>query len=188
MNSDSTPLQQALLGLIPKLRAFAISLCGDVDRADDLVQETLLKAWDHLDSFEEGTNLRAWLFTILRNSYFSEYRKRRREVEDRHGQMAESLSVHPDQHGHVDMQDFRRALALLPPDQREALILVGAAGFSYEEAANVAGCAVGTVKSRVNRARTKLTELLGIATTRDFGPDSTTEAIVTRRIGVGHNA
>ena len=129
------PLKQALLGLIPNLRAFAVSLCGDVERADDLVQETLLKAWDHLESFQEGTNLRAWLFTILRNTYFSECRRRRREVEDRDGNKAAELAVHPGQHGHLDMQDFRRALNLLPPDQREALILVGAAGFSYEEAA-----------------------------------------------------
>ena len=112
-----------------------MSLCGDIERADDLVQETLLKAWDHLDSFQEGTNLRAWLFTILRNTYFSECRRRRREVEDRDGSKAADLAVHPEQQGHLDMQDFRRALNVLPPDQREALVLVGAAGFSYEEAA-----------------------------------------------------
>ena len=139
-----------------------MSLCGDIERADDLVQETLLKAWDHLESFQEGTNLRAWLFTILRNTYFSECRRRRREVEDRDGTKAAELAVHPGQQGHLDMQDFRRALNLLPPDQREALILVGAAGFSYEEAAAISGCAVGTIKSRVNRARSKLTELLGV--------------------------
>jgi RNA polymerase sigma-70 factor, ECF subfamily len=152
-----------MLALLPTLRAFAFSLCGSFDRADDLVQETLLKAWQHLDRFEEGTNLRAWLFTILRNSYFSELRKRRREVEDVDGKMTVSLSVAPAQHGHLDMQDFRKALRTLPADQREALVLVGAVGMSYEEAAAVARCAVGTVKSRVNRARTKLTEMLGVA-------------------------
>jgi RNA polymerase sigma-70 factor (ECF subfamily) len=183
VNASSASLKQALLGLIPNLRAFAVSLCGDIERADDLVQETLLKAWDHLDSFQEGTNLRAWLFTILRNTYFSECRRRRREVEDRDGSKAADLAVHPDQQGHLDMQDFRRALNVLPPDQREALVLVGAAGFSYEEAASISGCAVGTIKSRVNRARAKLTELLGVRTSREFGPDSATEAIVSRTTG-----
>ena len=145
------------------LRAFAVSLCGDKERADDLVQETLFKAWNHLDSFEEGTNLKAWLFTILRNTYFSERRKRRREIEDADGAYAARLSTQPAQHGHMDMQDFRAALARLPDDQREALVLVGAAGFSYEEAAEISGCAVGTIKSRVNRARSRLASMLGLA-------------------------
>ena len=180
MNSDSAPLKNALLGMIPNLRAFAVSLCGDVERADDLVQETLLKAWNHLESFEEGTNLRAWLFTILRNTYFSECRKRRREVDDHDGVKAADLAVHPDQQGHLDMRDFRLALKRLPPDQREALILVGAAGFSYEEAAAISNCAIGTIKSRVNRARAKLTELLSLDASGEFGPDPATEAIVTR--------
>ena len=183
MSTASASLKQAMLDLIPNLRAFAVSLCGDMERADDLVQETLLKAWNHLDSFQEGTNLRAWLFTILRNTYFSECRRRRREVEDRDGSKANDLSVHPEQPGHLDMQDFRKALEVLPPDQREALVLVGAAGFSYEEAAEISGCAVGTIKSRVNRARSKLTELLSVGTPHEFGPDSATEAIVTRTAG-----
>jgi RNA polymerase sigma-70 factor (ECF subfamily) len=144
------------------LRAFAVSLCGDREHADDLVQETLFKAWNHLDSFHEGTNLKAWLFTILRNTYFSERRKRRREVEDADGSYAATLATHPEQHGHMDMQDFRAALTRLPDDQREALILVGAAGFSYEEAAEISGCAVGTIKSRVNRARNRLADMLGM--------------------------
>jgi RNA polymerase sigma-70 factor (ECF subfamily) len=181
----SASLKQALLGLIPNVRAFAVSLCGDVERADDLVQETLLKAWNHLDSFQEGTNLRAWLFTILRNTYFSECRRRRREVEDRDGTKAADLSVHPEQPGHLDMQDFRRALDSLPLDQREALVLVGAAGFSYEEAAEISGCAVGTIKSRVNRARSKLTDLLSVSAPHEYGPDSATEAIVARTVGSG---
>lgn len=173
------PAKQAMLRLIPNLRAFAVSLCGDMERADDLVQETLLKAWDHIGSFQEGTNLRAWLFTILRNTYFSECRRRRREVED-DGSKAAVLAVHPGQQGHLDMQDFRRALNLLPVDQREALVLVGAAGFSYEEAANISNCAVGTIKSRVNRARAKLSEMLDVSASSDFGPDAATEAIVAR--------
>jgi RNA polymerase sigma-70 factor (ECF subfamily) len=179
MTSCSPALKQNLLALIPNLRAFAISLCGDADRADDLVQDTLVRAWDHLNKFEEGTNLRAWLFTILRNTYFSHYRKRRREVEDREGTRAAELAVLPEQYGHLDLEDFRRALGTLPPDQREALVLVGAAGFSYEEAANVCGCAVGTIKSRVNRARTRLGQLLFIDSGHDFGVDPQIEAIVS---------
>ena len=145
---------------IGSLRGFAVSLCGNRDRADDLVQETLYKAWNHLDSFKVGTNLKAWLFTILRNTYFSERRKRKREVEDADGNLAARLSSLPEQHGHMDMMDFQEALSQLPDDQREALILVGAAGFSYEEAAEISACAVGTIKSRVNRARNRLAEAL----------------------------
>ncbi len=158
----SSSLRDALVGEMGSLRAFAVSLCGDKERADDLVQETLFKAWNHLDSFKEGTNLKAWLFTILRNTYFSERRKRRREVEDADGTYAARLATQPAQHGHMDMQDFRAALVKLPDDQREALVLVGAAGFSYEEAAEISGCAVGTIKSRVNRARNRLAGMLGL--------------------------
>ncbi len=158
----SSSLREQLVAEIGSLRAFAVSLCGDKERADDLVQETLFKAWNHLESFKEGTNLKAWLFTILRNTYFSERRKRRREVEDADGAYAARLATHPTQHGHMDMQDFRAALTQLPDDQREALILVGAAGFSYEEAAEISSCAVGTIKSRVNRARNRLAGILGL--------------------------
>jgi RNA polymerase sigma-70 factor, ECF subfamily len=158
----SSSLRDQLVAEIASLRAFAVSLCGDKERADDLVQETLFKAWNHLESFKEGTNLKAWLFTILRNTYFSERRKRRREVEDADGAYAARLATHPTQHGHMDMQDFRAALTQLPDDQREALILVGAAGFSYEEAAEISSCAVGTIKSRVNRARNRLAGILGM--------------------------
>lgn len=156
----SQGLKDSLVAQIGSLRAFAVSLCGDRERADDLVQETLFKAWNHLDSFKEGTNLKAWLFTILRNTYFSERRKRKREVEDADGSYAARLSSRPEQHGHMDMKDFQEALSHLPDDQREALILVGAAGFSYEEAAEISGCAVGTIKSRVNRARSRLADAL----------------------------
>jgi RNA polymerase sigma-70 factor (ECF subfamily) len=114
----------------------------------------------------------------------SDCRRRRREVEDHDGTKAAELAVHPAQQGHIDMQDFRRALNVLPPDQREALVLVGAAGFSYEEAASISGCAVGTIKSRVNRARARLSALLGVVTAHEFGPDSATEAIVARTVGV----
>lgn len=153
-------LRDDLVGAIPNLRAFAMSLCGNHDRADDLVQETLVKAWNHLDTFQDGTNLKAWLFTILRNVYFSELRRRKREVEDANGAFAATLSVAPEQPGHIDLADLTHALTLLPADQREAVILIGAEGFSYEEAAEICGCAVGTIKSRVNRARTRLNELV----------------------------
>src|SRR5882757_10014518 len=171
-------VSEAMLGAVPSLRAFAISLSGNVDRADDLVQETLLRAWANLNSFEPGTNMSAWLFTILRNLFRSEYRKRRREVEDADGSYADTLKSQPEQHGRVEFEEFRTALAKLPPDQREALLLVGASGFSYEEAAAICECAVGTIKSRVNRARTRLAELLAIDGAEDFGPDHTTRAIM----------
>lgn len=152
--------EEALVGAISHLRAFARSFANDPARADDLVQETLVKAWNSRDSFTPGTNFRAWLFTILRNVYFSQHRKLRREVDDPDDQYQNSLSVPPEQHGHLDLADFRSALATLPSDQREALLLVGAEGFSYEEAAEICGCAVGTIKSRVNRARNRLVEVL----------------------------
>src|SRR5215213_11695801 len=149
-------MREALLGAVPSLRAFGISLTGDVDRADDLVQDTLLRALANVDRFEPGTNLNAWLFTILRNLFHSEYRKQRREVEDADGSYAARLKTHPEQQAHLDFDDFRSALSKLSADHREALLLVGAEGLSYEEAAAVCGVAVGTIKSRVNRARARL--------------------------------
>ena len=171
-------VRKAVLAAVPSLRAFAISLCGNVDRADDLVQETLLRAMANIDSFEPGTNMSAWLFTILRNLFRSEYRKRRREVEDAEGRYADTLKSNPEQTGRVEFEEFRTALDKLPQDQREALILVGASGFSYEEAAGICGCAVGTIKSRVNRARTRLAELLHVNSAEDFGPDETVRAVI----------
>jgi RNA polymerase sigma-70 factor, ECF subfamily len=171
-------VREAVLAAVPSLRAFAISLCGNVDRADDLVQETLLRAIANIDSFQPGTNMSAWMFTILRNLFRSEYRKRRREVEDTDGSYADSLKSHPEQGSRLEFQEFRAALAKLPADQREALILVGASGFSYEEAASICDCAVGTIKSRVNRARTRLADLLSIESAEDFGPDQSTRAIM----------
>src|SRR5205085_2020718 len=140
----------------------------------DLVQETLLRALANIHSFQPGTNMPAWLFTILRNLFRSEYRKRRREVEDADGSYADTLKTHPEQTSHVEFKEFTAALNKLPEDQREALILIGASGFSYEEAAEICGCAVGTIKSRVNRARTRLANLLHIESVNDFGPDRAT--------------
>lgn len=182
---SSGDLQSMLVAAIPNMRAFAISLCSDVDRADDLVQDTLVKAWKNLDGFEAGTNLKAWLFTILRNTYFSECRKRKREVKDEEGAMASRLAVPAEQMGHMDLADLNQALALLSDDQREALILIGAEGFSYEEVAEICGCAVGTVKSRVNRARGRLSELLGVDGSEDYGPDTHTEAALASTVSRG---
>ena len=166
MNVDAKPstagLKNEMITAIPKLRAFGVSLSGNADRADDLVQETLTKALQNLASFEAGSNLLAWLFTILRNTYYSEYRKRQREVADTDGKYTAALVSKPEQEHHLEYLDFREALRKLPPDQREALILVGASGMSYDEAAAICKCAVGTVKSRVSRARQRLVELLGI--------------------------
>lgn len=177
MSKFDPTLRDDIIAAIPNLRAFAISLSGSVDRADDLVQETLLRAFANITSFRPGTNLSAWLFTILRNLFRSEYRKRRREVPDSDGAFAATLTSNPDQTTHLDFEDFRTALDRLPPDQREALVLVGASGFSYEEAAEICKCAVGTIKSRVNRARKRLGELLAIENDEDFGPDKTTRAV-----------
>ncbi|MCK0207281.1 sigma-70 family RNA polymerase sigma factor [Starkeya koreensis] len=178
MSTVDPSLRDDIIAAIPNLRAFAISLSGSVDRADDLVQETLLRAFANISSFRPGTNLPAWLFTILRNLFRSEYRKRRREVPDSDGAFAATLTTNPDQTTHLDFEDFRTALDKLPSDQREALVLVGASGFSYEEAADICECAVGTIKSRVNRARKRLGELLAIEDGDDFGPDKTTRAVL----------
>jgi RNA polymerase sigma-70 factor (ECF subfamily) len=160
--SSRTQMKPELIAHIPRLRAFALSFCGSPDQADDLVQETLVKAWTHRDSFTEGTNLLAWLFTILRNAYFSQYRKRKREVPDIDGMFSSRLAVGPGQTSHIEMLELQVALACLPDNQREALLLAAAAGHSYAEVAQICGCATGTIKSRVNRARKALAEMLGI--------------------------
>ena len=158
-----------MLATVPSLRVFAISLCRNVDRADDLVQETLLRALTHIDSFRAGTSLPAWLFTILRNVFRSEYRKRRREVEDIDDNYADTLTTQPEQTGHLDFQDLLIALDKLPVDQREALILVGASGCSYGEAAKICDCPVETIKSRIRRGRIRLAQSLAIEWPRDLG-------------------
>src|SRR5258707_7117825 len=154
-------------------------LCGNVDPADDLMEDALLRAMATIDSSQRGTNMPAWLFTILRNLFRSECRKRRREVEDTDGTYADSLKSHPEQHSRLEFDEFRAALAKLPPHQREALILVGASGFSCEEAAAICDCAVGTIKSRVHRARIRLSKLLSINGADDHGPDHTTRGILS---------
>src|SRR4051812_44356366 len=165
-----------LLAMTPNLRAFALSLVGDRDRADDLVQDTLLRALQKRDRFEPGTQLQAWLFTLMRNLFYSEYRKRKREVEDADGLFAAKLSTVPEQPGRIEFAELHSALMRLSDEQREAVLLIGAEGLTYEEAAEVCGTKVGTIKSRVNRARTRLAELLGHEDDSDIGPDNLTRA------------
>ena len=145
---------------LPALRAFALSLTRNRATADDMMQDAVLKAWTNMDKFQAGTNMRAWLFTILRNTYYSAHRKRKREVPDIDNTFSENLAVKPDHDGRLQMMDFKVAFDKLADEHREALILVGANGFSYEDAAKTCGVATGTMKSRVNRARAKLVELL----------------------------
>jgi RNA polymerase sigma-70 factor, ECF subfamily len=151
-----------LLKSIRPLRAFAISLTHDVDGAEDLVQSTLLKACDRRNRFEPGTCLQAWLFTILKNEFYTEHRKQRREVEDIEGAYAARLISLPDQLSGLELQDLSEALSKLPPWQREVLLLVGADGMSYEEIAARQHVSVGTIKSRVNRARRHFADILGL--------------------------
>ena len=149
-----------LLALIPFLRAFARSLCGNPESADDLAQETLVKAWQSRDTFIPGTNLKAWLFTILRNQFYSDRRRAWRQAPWDQDSAERIPGSHDDQTWAAELSDTARALRCLSDEQREALILVGAGGFSYEDAAAICHCAVGTVKSRVARARRALINVL----------------------------
>ncbi len=149
-----------LVSHLPAMRAFALSLTRNGATADDMVQDTVVKAWTNIEKFQVGTNMRAWLFTILRNTYYSSRRKANREVADVDGAFTDRLSVKPDHDGKLQMADFKDAFEQLPDEQREALVLVGASGFSYEEAADMWGVAIGTIKSRINRGRAHLADLL----------------------------
>ena len=173
--------RDAMLEALPNLRAYAISLTGNPDRADDCVQSAILKALKSRERFEAGTNMRAWLFTILRNSVFSEHRKRRREVQDTDGSYAAQLVSAPDQNVKLDLQDVQAALAMLRSEQREALVLVALEGLSYDQVAEITGVAIGTVKSRISRARQHLAELMGIETADDLGLDRAMKSAVTAR-------
>jgi RNA polymerase sigma-70 factor, ECF subfamily len=171
-----------LVGHLSSLRAFAMSLTRNRSAADDLVQDTVVKAWTNIDKFAAGTNMQAWLFTILRNTYYSSLRKGRREVADPDGIHAQSLFVKPDHDGRLAYGDFQRAFDQLSPEHREVLTLVGASGFSCEEAAATMGVAVGTVKSRTSRARKRLSELMGLADGEDVfsGVDQASMAVMGR--------
>jgi RNA polymerase sigma-70 factor (ECF subfamily) len=165
IRAHTEPVDQAftdgVMEALPNLRAFALSLTRRLDQAEDLVQDTVLKALTKQESFEAGTNLQAWLFTILRNGFYSAHRKTSREVADEDGVYAASLVSVPDQEDKLALQDLSAALEKLPQEQRQAIILIGAEGMSYEDAAEALGTKVGTIKSRVNRARNRLAEMLG---------------------------
>lgn len=158
----SAATREQIVDFLPNLRAFALSLCRNSAQADDLVQETIMKAWGNFDKFDTGTKLEAWLFTILRNTFYSSLRKSRREVSDSDGIHAASMYTRPAHDGRLAFNDFEKAFDKLSPEHREVLILVGASGYSTEEAATMIGVAVGTVKSRASRARKRLAELMGM--------------------------
>jgi RNA polymerase sigma factor (sigma-70 family) len=172
--------KQELTRVIPHLRAFGRSLSGNRDLADDLVQETLLKAWAARTRFQAGTNMRAWTFIILRNLFLSQMRRARFKGEWDELTASKVLAAPAGQEHHVELGDLQRALLHLPQPQREALILVGAGGFAYEEAAEICGCAVGTIKSRVARGRVALEALLSegrLPSRRDQPVDSNQSAL-----------
>ena len=176
MSSQNVAIEdprEAIVGFIGPMRAFAFSLTRNNAAADDLVQDALVKAWKNIKSFQPGTNMQAWLFTILRNTFYSDRRRMKREVEDADGAMAARLSEKPRHDGVLAFDEFTRAFAQLPDEQREALSLVGASGFSYEEAAETCGVAIGTIKSRVNRGRARLVEMLKL----DEGALDTTDKV-----------
>jgi RNA polymerase sigma-70 factor (ECF subfamily) len=160
MSPPSPSLRDALVGSIPSLRAFAISLCHNRTEADDLVQETLIKAWNNLDSFEEGTNLKAWLFRILRNNFYNDLRKQKQQSDYARAADSSQFVVAASQEKTVEFSDLIEGLRDLPADQREALILVTVENMSYEDAAAICDCPIGTIKSRVNRARARLDALM----------------------------
>lgn len=157
---DDAKFKRLILDVVPALRRFAVSLARDPSTADDLVQDTLLRAWRARARFEQGTNFEAWTFTILRNTFYSSQRKRR-EVQDEDGSHTAQLAVAPDQAGRLDLQDVRAALDRLAPVMRETLILVTIENLSYDEVAAMMNCQVGTVKSRIWRARDQLARALG---------------------------
>lgn len=157
---DKRAFKRELTDVVPHLRAFARGLCGRPDMADDLVQETMLKAWAAQERFEPGTSMRAWTFVILRNAYLTDMRRNRFRGEYDETVAERILTAPAGQEEPIHLSDLHRALLTLPAERREALLLVGAGGFSYEEAANICGCAVGTIKSRVGRARATLTSML----------------------------
>ena len=157
---DEADFKRELVALIPHLRAFARSLAGQAASGDDLAQFALMKAWNARDSYQMGTNMKAWTFMILRNQFFSERRRAWRQVQLDQEAAERTLVAVDDPSAALALDDLRLALAMLPPEQREALILIGAGGFAYEEAAEICNCAVGTVKSRVSRARRTLQSVL----------------------------
>ena len=178
--AEKADFKRELTEVVPHLRAFARGLCGRADMADDLVQEALLKAWAAQERFEPGTSMRAWTFVILRNAYLTDMRRNRFRGEYDENVAERVLTAPAGQEEPLHLSDMHRALLTLPPERREALLLVGAGGFSYEEAANICGCAVGTIKSRVGRARATLNAMLadGDIPRRSIDDDTAHRAIL----------
>ena len=169
--ADDAIFKRELVALIPHLRAFARTLSGDPTSADDLAQDAMIKAWDARASYQMGTNMKAWTFMILRNQFYSEKRRSWRQTQLDQEAAERTLVATDDPGSPLALDELRQALTMLPTEQREALILVGAGGFAYEEAAEICGCAVGTVKSRVSRARRAVQAILeGGAYERDGRP------------------
>ncbi|MBY0295595.1 MAG: sigma-70 family RNA polymerase sigma factor [Methylobacterium sp.] len=177
-DADAQAFHAGLMRALPSLRAFALSLAGRSAEADDLVQETVLRGWQNQHRFQPGSNLDAWLFTIMRNIFYSLRRKRSREVEDDDGQYAATLAVAPRQDHGISLAEVQAALGRLRPDMREVLILVGVQEVSYEQAAQIMGVAIGTIKSRVSRARTQLAAQLGY-TGQDLDGDALIRSVMS---------
>ena len=178
--AEKADFKRELTEVVPHLRAFARGLCGRPDMADDLVQETMLKAWAAQERFQPGTSMRAWTFVILRNAYLTDMRRNRFRGEYDELTAERILTAPAGQEEPLHLSDMHRALLTLPAERREALLLVGAGGFSYEEAAEICGCAVGTIKSRVGRARSALTGMMedGSIPQRSLDDDTAHDAIL----------
>ncbi|NEX95178.1 sigma-70 family RNA polymerase sigma factor [Caulobacter sp. 17J65-9] len=187
--SDET-FRDGLTALIPQLRAFARTLCRNRAEADDLAQDALLKAWNARERFEAGTNLKAWAFMILRNQFYSDRRRAWRSCALDPEQAERTLVAASAPDAGLELDELRRALALLPDEQRESLILVGAGGFSYEEVGEICGVATGTIKSRVSRARTRVEQILaeGAFGEDDVPPDLAMDVILAQLSKLTHGA
>ena len=159
-NEFDKAFKAELTALIPHMRAFARSLCRERTEGDDLAQDALLKAWNRRSSFEMGTNMKAWVFMIVRNQFYSDKRRSWRQVQLDPAVAERTLTSNSYPTWAVELDEVRRALTLLPVEQREALILVAVAGLPYDEAAMICQCAEGTIKSRVSRGRTQLAQIL----------------------------
>lgn len=175
---DDRLFKEQLVAIIPSLRAFARGLCGNREMADDMAQDAMMRAWAARNSYVPDTNFRAWMFKILRNNYYTAFRKNARSVSWDPEAAERLLVVGPSQEMHIELNDVAAALNKLPNEQREVLMMVAAGGVSYEDAATIIGCAVGTVKSRVARGRAALAELIE-------GPTGTKKLTDVRRSDAG---
>lgn len=157
--TDGEAFRRDLTALIPRMRAFARGMCGNAAAGEDLAQDSLVKAWAAQASYRPGTNLKAWVFMIMRNQFYTEKRRSWRNVPLDQEMAERTLVATADPSSVIALDELRRAMLNLPAQQREALILIGAGGCTYEEVAEMCACAVGTVKSRVSRARDGLARI-----------------------------